>query len=224
MTKQDENIWTATGDGDMARVEQLVEADKTLVNAKDQSGYTPLHAAASWKQPKLLEFLIKNGGDVSITDNDGDTPLHICEDLECAQLLLDNGANPEAENDEGLSPVQTTLENEATEVTELICAKLNIPVPVLQEVQETEQINVRDDSMSGSKLEDLSNWIMQQVDENSETDEEALRAMVTKYIMQNLRNSTESNADDTVAATIATSTDRVSQDNDSISGQPPQSK
>ncbi|KAJ2752479.1 hypothetical protein GGI19_003803 [Coemansia pectinata] len=224
MTKQDENIWTATGDGDMARVEQLVEADKTLVNAKDQSGYTPLHAAASWKQPKLLEFLIKNGGDVNITDNDGDTPLHICEDLECAQLLLDNGANPEAENDEGLSPVQTTLENEATEVTELICAKLNIPVPVLQEVQETEQINVRDDSMSGSKLEDLSNWIMQQVDENSETDEEALRAMVTKYIMQNLRNSTESNADDTVAATIATSTDRVSQDNDSISGQPPQSK
>ncbi|KAJ2882648.1 hypothetical protein H4R27_003309 [Coemansia aciculifera] len=224
MTKQDENIWTATGDGDMARVEQLVEADKTLVNAKDQSGYTPLHAAASWKQPKLLEFLIKNGGAVNITDNDGDTPLHICEDLECAQLLLDNGANPEAENDEGLSPVQTTLENEATEVTELICAKLNIPVPVLQEVQETEQINVRDDSMSGSKLEDLSNWIMQQVDENSETDEEALRAMVTKYIMQNLRNSTESNADDTVAATIATSTDRVSQDNDSISGQPPQSK
>ncbi|KAJ2065687.1 hypothetical protein GGI17_000231 [Coemansia sp. S146] len=224
MTKQDENIWTATGDGDMARVEQLVEADKTLVNAKDQSGYTPLHAAASWKQPKLLEFLIKNGGDVNITDNDGDTPLHICEDLECAQLLLDNGANPEAENDEGLSPVQTTLENEATEVTELICAKLNIPVPILQEVQETEQINVRDDSMSGSKLEDLSNWIMQQVDENSETDEEALRAMVTKYIMQNLRNSTESNADDTVAATVATSTDRVSQDNDSISGQPPQSK
>ncbi|KAJ2035865.1 hypothetical protein GGI03_003659 [Coemansia sp. RSA 2337] len=224
MTKQDENIWTATGDGDMARVEQLVQADKTLVNAKDENGYTPLHAAASWKQPKLLEFLIKNGGDVNITDNDGDTPLHICEDLECAQLLLDNGANPEAENDEGLSPVHTTLENEATEVTELICAKLNIPVPVLQEVQETEQINARDDSMSGSKLEDLSNWIMQQVDENSETDEEALRAMVTKYIMQNLRNSTDSNADDTVAATVATSTDRVSQDNDSISGQPPQSK
>ncbi|KAJ2020709.1 hypothetical protein GGI13_005081 [Coemansia sp. RSA 455] len=224
MTKQDENIWTATGDGDMARVEQLVEADRTLVNAKDENGYTPLHAAASWKQPKLLEFLIKNGGDVNITDNDGDTPLHICEDLECAQLLLDNGANPEAENDEGLSPVHTTLENEATEVTELICAKLNIPVPVLQEVQETEQINARDDSMSGSKLEDLSNWIMQQVDENSETDEEALRAMVTKYIMQNLRNSTDSNADDTVAATVATSTDRVSQDNDSISGQPPQSK
>ncbi|KAJ2832617.1 hypothetical protein GGI24_001166 [Coemansia furcata] len=224
MTKQDDNIWTATGDGDMARVEQLVAADKTLVNAKDENGYTPLHAAASWKHPKLLEFLIKNGGDVNITDNDGDTPLHICEDPECARLLLDNGANPEAENDEGLSPIHTTLENEATEVTELICAKLNIPVPVLQEEQETEQINLHDDSMSGSKLEDLSNWIMQQVDDNNETDEEALRAMVTKYIMQNLRNSTGSNADDTVAATIATSTDIVSQDNDSTSSQPPLGK
>ncbi|KAJ2030464.1 hypothetical protein GGH91_002518 [Coemansia sp. RSA 2671] len=224
MTKQGDNIWTATGDGDMARVMRLVEADKALVNAKDENGYTPLHAAASWKHAKLLEFLIQNGGDVNITDNDGDTPLHICEDLECAQLLLDNGANPEAENDEGLSPVHTTLENEATEVTELICAKLNIPVPVLQEVQETEQVNIRDDNMSESKLEDLSNWIMQQVDDKGETDEEALRAMVTKYIMQNLRNSTDSNADDTVAATVATSTDIVSQDNDSISGQPSQSK
>ncbi|KAJ2322076.1 hypothetical protein GGI00_005970 [Coemansia sp. RSA 2681] len=218
MAKLDDNIWTATGDGDLARVEQLVEADKTLVNAKDQNGYTPLHAAASWKHPKILEFLIMNGGDVNITDIDGDTPLHICEDRACAQLLLDHGASAEAENDEGLSPVQTTLENEATEVTELLCAKLNISVPVLQEVEEAEQIDVRGDNMSESKLEDLSNWIMQQVDDNSETDEEALRAMVTKYIMQNLRNSSSSNADDTVAATVATSTDRVSQDNDSTSG------
>ncbi|KAJ2746779.1 hypothetical protein GGI20_001109 [Coemansia sp. BCRC 34301] len=218
MAKLGDNIWTATGDGDFARVEQLVKADKTLVNAKDQNGYTPLHAAASWKHPKILSFLIKNGGDVNVTDMDGDTPLHICEDKACAQLLLDHGANAEAENDEGLSPVHTTLENEATEVTELLCAKLNIPVPVLQEIEDAEQINVRDDNMSESKLEDLSNWIMQQVGENSETDEEALRAMVTKYIMQNLRNSSDGNADDTVAATVATSTDRVSQDNDSISG------
>ncbi|KAJ2890927.1 hypothetical protein IWW38_003866, partial [Coemansia aciculifera] len=140
-------------------------------------------------------------------------------DKACAQLLLDNGANAEAENDEGLSPVHTTLENEATEVTELLCAKLNISVPVLQPVEEAEQIDVRGDNMAESKLEDLSNWIMQQVDENSETDEEALRAMVTKYIMQNLRNPSESNADDTVAATVATSTDRVSQDDDSAAGQ-----
>ncbi|KAJ2877479.1 hypothetical protein IWW38_006564, partial [Coemansia aciculifera] len=54
MAKLDVNIWTATGDGDLARVEQLVESDKSLVNAKDQNGYTPLHAAASWKHPKIL--------------------------------------------------------------------------------------------------------------------------------------------------------------------------
>ncbi|KAJ1996493.1 hypothetical protein GGI04_005757, partial [Coemansia thaxteri] len=142
-------------------------------------------------------------------------------------------------NDEGLTPVDTTLENEATEVTKLICDKLGIPMPDLQASQVIEQpdeahgedneddvghAGIRDDSMSESKLENLSNWIMQQVDDNNETDEEALREMVTKYIMQNLRISGGSNADDTVAATVATSTDRVSQDNDSASGLPPASK
>ncbi|PIA16311.1 ankyrin, partial [Coemansia reversa NRRL 1564] len=111
------NIWTAASEGDFSRVQQLVEEDKSAVNAKDENGYTPLHAAASWKHIEILQYLIRNGGDVNIVDSDGDTPLHICEDRECAALLLSQGADPNTRNHEGLTPVHTTLENEATEVT-----------------------------------------------------------------------------------------------------------
>lgn len=215
-----ENIWIAASDGDMTRVKELLDQDKTAVNAKDENGYTPMHAAASWKHPKLLKYLIDNGGDVNILDTTGDTPLHICEDKECAQLLLDHGADPAIENEEGMSAVYTTLENEALEVTELICNKLDIPVPSLKEIPQQQQDG---HTLSESKLEDLSNWIMQQVEDKDVADEDGLREMVTKYVMQNLKLSAgiqgaegNNNADDTVAATIATSTDGgVSQDLDS---------
>jgi hypothetical protein len=37
-----ENIWTATGDGDFARVQQLISAEGQSANAADESGYTPM--------------------------------------------------------------------------------------------------------------------------------------------------------------------------------------
>ncbi|KAJ1933447.1 hypothetical protein FBU59_006026 [Linderina macrospora] len=55
---------------------------------------------------------------------------------------------------------------------------------------------------------------MQQADDADDADEDALREMVTKYIMNNLRISS-GEADDTAAATIATSTDNKLQDNES---------
>ncbi|KAJ2162713.1 hypothetical protein GGF46_000438 [Coemansia sp. RSA 552] len=227
MAKQDNNIWTAASEGDIVFVKQAVEADKTKVDAKDKNGYTPLHAAASWGHTDLLRFLLDSGADVNITDSDGDTPLHMCEDKACAELLVARGADMEKRNHEGLTPVYTTLENEATAVTELLCSRLGIPVPTLDDGEETEQPSEMeragdsaDQVAESKKLEDLSNWIMQQVDDKSGADEEALKSMVTTYIMKNLRISGGEGKDDTVAATVASSTDRKSQDNDATPTNP----
>ncbi|KAJ1827444.1 hypothetical protein LPJ56_001658 [Coemansia sp. RSA 2599] len=207
------NIWTAASDGNLARVQELVEKDKALVNAKDQNGYSPMHAASSWSHLHVLKYLIENGGDVNIIDPDGDTPLHICEDKACATLLLEHGADPSIENLEGLTPVHTTLENEATEVTEMLCERLGIPVPKLEEVQEPEDADAPSDTITDAKLEELSNWLLQNAEENSEADEDALREMVTNFVLQRLRISNGDNKpDDTVAATVASSTDRKSLD------------
>ena len=37
-----ENIWTASSDGDIGRVIQLLQEDPSQVNAQDESGYSPL--------------------------------------------------------------------------------------------------------------------------------------------------------------------------------------
>ena len=43
------------------------------------------------------------GGDVNITDSDGDTPLYTVEDITTAQFLVNHGAAVVRTNNEGIS-------------------------------------------------------------------------------------------------------------------------
>ncbi|MCH2325509.1 MAG: ankyrin repeat domain-containing protein [Pseudomonadales bacterium] len=63
----------------------------TDVNAKDESGWTPLHWAASKVHNKTAKLLIKEGADVNAINNDGQSPLDYAEN-ETFGLLIDHGA------------------------------------------------------------------------------------------------------------------------------------
>ena len=43
------------------------------------------------------------GGDVNITDSDGDTPLYVVENVETARWLVEHGAIVNRRNSEGLT-------------------------------------------------------------------------------------------------------------------------
>ena len=66
------NLWTAAGEGDLDRVKHLVEVQETAADARDEHGYTALHAAVSWGHPEMLRYLTSKGGDINVTDNDGE--------------------------------------------------------------------------------------------------------------------------------------------------------
>jgi len=46
---------------------------------------------------------LHTGGDVNITDGDGDTPLYTVENIETAQWLIDHGALIDRRNNDGVS-------------------------------------------------------------------------------------------------------------------------
>ena len=87
------NVWVAVADGDMERVKYLLEHEGVTSTSKDESGYTPLHAAASYNQHELLQYLLEQADDaqeaINVTDNDGDTPLFFCDVLETAKLVVE---------------------------------------------------------------------------------------------------------------------------------------
>jgi ankyrin repeat protein len=91
-----ENIWVACSDGDMKRVIHLLShgAGDGDVNAQDAAGYSPLHAAASYDHIELARLLLDRGADVHIKDEDGDTPIQVCESAGMFDLLVTHGADP----------------------------------------------------------------------------------------------------------------------------------
>lgn len=106
MPLERKNIWVAASDGDLGRVKELIEAGIPPTIA-DENSYTPLHAAASWGRLEVLKYLHSQGGDMNITDDEGDTPLFSVEDVQTAKLVIELGGDPKHQNNEG----QTAAEN-----------------------------------------------------------------------------------------------------------------
>ena len=108
----DENIWVAASDGDLDRVRHLVEVEGISVNVQDEAGYSPLHAAASYGETKVLEYLLPQGGDVTIRDEDGDTPLLVCEQPEVYEMLIAAGSDAGETNTNGHGLMDILMEDE----------------------------------------------------------------------------------------------------------------
>ena len=96
----DISIHDAAAQGNNEAVKQHLTAG-TDVNAKDESGWTPLHWAASKVHNKTAKLLIKEGADVNVVNKVGLSPLDYAEN-ETFGFLIDHGAKSGAElEDEG---------------------------------------------------------------------------------------------------------------------------
>ncbi|CDO52659.1 hypothetical protein DV451_004438 [Geotrichum candidum] len=107
------NIWIAASDNDIDYVKSVIESGQHSPNDKDNNGYTPIHAAASYGHIELLKYLISKGGNINVTDEDGDTPLHSVEDADVARILVEEfKADWKLKNSEGQTPLQKFEEEE----------------------------------------------------------------------------------------------------------------
>ena len=88
------SLHEAAAEGDIEKVKSLISGGAD-VNAKDDSGGTPLHNAVIFTQKDVIELLIAKGADVNAKDNQGRTALWWAkqqENDEITALLLKHGA------------------------------------------------------------------------------------------------------------------------------------
>ncbi|KAF3989479.1 hypothetical protein FT663_03597 [Candidozyma haemuli var. vulneris] len=189
------NIWVATADNDQALVKKYIESGEFSANSKDPNGYTPIHAAASYGHIELLRYLLEQGGDINIQDEEGDTPLHHVEDLTVATTIVEEfKADFKIKNAEGQTPAQfIEEEDEFPELAKYLRSLThdepssslldNLPAPgeanghQIRYTMEEDQGNGEIDEERRKKLEEIV---------NSENPEEALRELVTSAVRDGL--------------------------------------
>ncbi|XP_037085410.1 protein phosphatase 1 regulatory subunit 16A-like isoform X2 [Pollicipes pollicipes] len=76
----------AAANGYITVVEYLLD-NHVCVDARDKDDWQPIHAAACWSHPQVIELLYQNGADLSAATRSGETPFDVCEDPEIRERL-----------------------------------------------------------------------------------------------------------------------------------------
>ena len=103
----------AVQDRNQAEVNQLLQKNSTLIDARDlSSGRTALHIAAQNREFSWLSFLLGKGANPNIADKSGVTPLMLATQLgfaDAVNALAQSGARVDTPNNTGETPLITAV-------------------------------------------------------------------------------------------------------------------
>ena len=123
------SIHEAAALGNIEVVKQFLDSG-TDVNAKDETGGTPLDEAAGWGRKDMVELLIAKGADVNAKfDDDGSTPLHLSAwkgHFETAELLITADADVNAKMEDGDTPLDLAERESRRDSSQVKAAKKEI--------------------------------------------------------------------------------------------------
>ncbi len=94
-------------------VKAMVDGGHKMDDAKDSSGWTPLHYAASRDNAQFAAMVLAAGADVNAKAGGGETPLHIAArtgKASALQALLVNGADISVQNERGQTALDIAVE------------------------------------------------------------------------------------------------------------------
>jgi len=106
-------------------VQKLIEYDADI-NAKDGTGWTPLHWASqgfNFKDDSVLRLLLEHGANINARAENGWTPLHMASHdgaLEVVRVLLEHGVDVEAKDNYGKTALQEAAEKGHEEIVKLL--------------------------------------------------------------------------------------------------------
>ncbi|XP_048838210.1 ankyrin repeat domain-containing protein 49 [Brienomyrus brachyistius] len=133
-------LWAAERNR-LATVQRLLTADASLVESRDEDGYTALHRAAYSGHLEVAQCLMHHGADLHARTVDGWTPLHSAcrwNNAAVASYLIQQGAEVNAQTNGLLTPLHLAAGNSgARQTLELLLMQRQIQAQLKSSSGET---------------------------------------------------------------------------------------
>lgn len=133
-------LWAAEKNR-LSTVERLAASDSSLLNCRDDDGYTPLHRASYSGHALVVSFLLDSGADLHARTVDGWTPLHSAScwgHVAIASCLLRRGSEVNAMTNGQLTPLQLAAGNPAAlQTLELLLSQRSLQAGLRNSAGET---------------------------------------------------------------------------------------
>ncbi|HQO09253.1 MAG TPA: ankyrin repeat domain-containing protein [Clostridiales bacterium] len=102
------DIKTAVTNGDLTLVRSMIEGDKSLLESKIDTYFTPLNLASYEGKTDIVKYLLSKGADIDTKDKEGSNPLQNAAargHFEIVKLLVEKGSNVNYKDDNGVTPL-----------------------------------------------------------------------------------------------------------------------
>jgi ankyrin repeat protein len=120
------DVFEAAAAGDVLRLEDILAADPGAAHAFSGDGWTPLHLAAAFGTPEAADLLLQHGAQVDAVSKNPqrNQALHavlaLGRNVETVKLLLAHGADPNAAQAGGFTPLFSAATANRRDLAELL--------------------------------------------------------------------------------------------------------
>ncbi len=109
--------------GDFETVARMLQGQSSLAVSRDRFGFQPIHLLDVYFDARIFRLLLEHGAEVNARNDDGITLLHILADAEAVHIVVAAGAELEAVDMHGRTPLlELSSEEDRVDVIEALLA------------------------------------------------------------------------------------------------------
>ncbi len=128
---QKTNFFDAIRNNDIPQINQIIQKDRSVVNIKNKSGFTPLILASYYNRTEIAKILLAHQADINAISNMGTALMAATYkgDLQMVNILLENKANPNIADKKGTTALHLACIFNKTEIAKTLLqhkAKINL--------------------------------------------------------------------------------------------------
>ena len=120
------DVFEAAAVGDVLRLQDILAADPAAAHSFSADGWTPLHLAAAFGTPQAVDLLLQHGAQIDAVSKNAqrNQALHAAASIgrnpEIVRLLLGHGADPNATQVSGFTPLFSVVTANRRDLAEML--------------------------------------------------------------------------------------------------------